>query len=38
MRAILRLTLPLFVTRIGADHPDDALAPDDLAMLAKLFD
>ena len=28
-------TLTLFVSRVGADHPDDALASDHLAMLAK---
>jgi hypothetical protein len=30
-----RLTLTLFVAHIGADHPDDAFAPDDAAMLAQ---
>jgi hypothetical protein len=32
------LALPLFVPGIGADDPDDAAAPDDLAMLAKFLD
>ena len=30
--------LPLLVTAVGADHPDDAFAADDLAVFAKLFD
>jgi hypothetical protein len=30
--------LPLFVTAVGANHPDDAFAADDLAVFAKLFD
>src|SRR5690606_31907322 len=35
MRAIVRpSTLSLLVARIRADHPDDALAPDDLAVAA----
>jgi hypothetical protein len=29
--------LPLFVAAVGADHPDDAFAPDDLAVFAKFF-
>jgi hypothetical protein len=29
--------LPLFVARIGANHPDHALALDDLAILAELL-
>jgi hypothetical protein len=31
------LALPLFVPRVGANHPNDAFAPDDLAILAQLF-
>jgi len=32
------LSLPLFVARIRADDTNDAFAPDDLAIFAKLFD
>jgi len=32
------LALPLLVLRLGADHEDLALAPDDLAFVATLFD
>ena len=32
------LALPLFVSRVGADHTDNAFAANDLAVLAKLFD
>jgi hypothetical protein len=32
------LTLTLFVTRIGADHTNDAFAAYDFAIFAKLFD
>jgi hypothetical protein len=32
------LTLTLFMLRVGADHPDHALAVDDLAVVAHLFD
>jgi hypothetical protein len=32
-----RLTLPLFVAAVGADHPDHPFAADDLAMFAKSF-
>jgi hypothetical protein len=31
------LPLPLLMLRIGADHPDHALAVDDLAVIAHLF-
>ena len=34
----LVLSLPLFVPGIGADHADDALAPDDLAVAADFLD
>jgi hypothetical protein len=30
--------LALLVTRVGADHANDALAPDDLAVAADLLD
>src|SRR5262245_32963526 len=36
--ALPRLALTLLVTRIRADHPQDALAPDDLALAAHLLD
>jgi len=29
--------LPLLVPRVGADHPDDAFAPDDFAILTQLL-
>jgi hypothetical protein len=29
--------LPLLVAFVAADDPDDAFAPDDLTILAKLF-
>jgi len=32
------LTLPLLVLRLRADHEDLPLAPDDLALVATLFD
>src|SRR5262249_50267571 len=39
MRAIpAPLSLPLLVLRLGADHEDRALAPDDLALVAALLD
>ena len=31
------LALALFVAGVGANDPDDAFAPDDLAVFAKLF-
>jgi len=31
------LPLPLFVAGVSADHPDDAFAPDDLAVFTKFF-
>jgi hypothetical protein len=31
------LSLPLLVTRIAADNPDDAFAPDNLAVLTDAF-
>src|SRR5208283_3210692 len=31
------LALPLFVPGVSADHPDNAFAPDNLAILAKLL-
>jgi hypothetical protein len=34
----ISLPLPLLVLRVGADHPDDALAVDDLAVVAHLLD
>ena len=34
---ILILALALFVARVGADHTNDALAANDLAILAKLL-
>jgi hypothetical protein len=34
---LIVLTLTLFVTGIGADHTNDALAPDNFAIFAKLF-
>jgi hypothetical protein len=33
-----RLTLPLFVPLVGADHTDDAFAFDNLTILAKFPD
>src|ERR1039457_2047369 len=36
IRAIT-LSLPLFMFRVGADDPDHALAVDDLALIANLF-
>ena len=30
--------LALLVTRVGANHPDDAFASDDLAVLAQFLD
>jgi len=33
-----RLSLPLFVPGIGANHPDDAFAADNFAIFAELFD
>jgi hypothetical protein len=32
------LALALLVTCVGADHPNDAVAPNDLAVPAHLFD
>src|SRR5580658_1862314 len=32
------LSLPLFMFRVGADHPDHAFAVDNLALIANLFD
>src|SRR4051812_42538653 len=32
--SVRRLTLPLLMARVDADHPDDAMAPNDLALLA----
>jgi hypothetical protein len=32
-----KLSLPLFVFRVGADYPDHAAAMDDLAFVANLF-
>ena len=32
------LTLPLLVPFVAANHPNDAFAPDDLAVLTQLFD
>jgi hypothetical protein len=32
------LTLTLFMLRVGADHPDHALAVDDLAVITHFFD
>jgi hypothetical protein len=37
MRAIPSLPLPLLVLRLGADHEDRALTPDDLALIAALL-
>src|SRR5947199_10513677 len=37
MRAISFLSLPLLVLRLGADHEDRALAPDDPTLIAPLF-
>jgi hypothetical protein len=34
---VYRLTLALFVTGVGANHPDDAFSADDFAIFAKLF-
>jgi hypothetical protein len=34
----LKSALPLLVAAVGANDADDALAPDDLAVFAKLFD
>jgi hypothetical protein len=33
-----RLSLALFMFRVFADHPHHALAADDLALVANLFD
>jgi hypothetical protein len=33
-----RSTLALLVTGVGADHPDHAIAADDLAIAADAFD
>jgi len=30
-------TLPLFMPGVGTDHADDALAPNDFAILTKFF-
>ena len=35
---ILKLPLPLFVLLIRTDHPHDAAAPDDLALVTNPFD
>jgi len=37
LECIIRLSLPLFVPRIGADYPHHAFAPDNLAIAANLF-
>src|SRR5690242_14465119 len=37
IRAISSLPLPLLVLRLGADHEDRALSPDDLALVAALL-
>src|SRR6185503_5374824 len=37
IRAIPLLPLPLLVLRLGADHEDRALSPDDLALVAALL-
>jgi hypothetical protein len=37
IRFIGGLALPLLVPRVGANHPDDAFAPDNLAVLAQLL-
>jgi hypothetical protein len=31
-------TLPLLVPLVAANHPNDAFAPDDLAVFTQLFD
>jgi hypothetical protein len=31
------LALPLFVASVRANHPDDALAPNDFAVFTKFF-
>jgi hypothetical protein len=38
MRAINKLSLPLLVAFVAANHPDDAFAPDDFAVFAEFFD
>lgn len=32
-----RLALALLVARVGANHPDDAFAPDDLAVFTQFL-